>query len=548
MSKLFKGSSLVLAFTLSLSLLAGCGGAKTSSENVMAKTSAEPTKPAVQEAYVLDLLYGMDPSRPINYEKDILMKEMEEKLNVKIKSERVDVQQYGQKLGLRIASGSTPDIVIFTGQTGVTLDDYKRYAAQNIFADLTSLINSKDTPNLVKELPGDLLDKAKVKGKVYGVPYNSGPGAGFRFNVMYRKDMLDAIGGKPAKTLDEYYGLLKKIKEAKSDVIPLGAFGSLGEARFASNSFDHIIGAFSVQPGYFYVENNEIKAYDINPKMKDALAYVKKLYSEGLIDKEWVTMKEPNLKEKYVAGKMFSDISWWTNPNNYDKEIEIFELKKAGKNAEADALAKENLENKPFKYISLGHVPVGSDGKNVAGFGSEFSAVRAISAKTKDVKRVLSLFEKSCEPDVNLYACWGKEGRDYNIKDGKLDTTPQGTADPKTNLWPDGYCRSFGDLAFAPNIKGQPKYREGLTLRKAEGLNNSFSTPGQISDISAFLASDTKAAKFKELCTLRDTTWTQIITGGDINKFDEFVSKWQAQGGDAILKELTVSYKDQMGK
>lgn len=544
MRKALRALSLTMSVVTIVGLLGACGTKKQADAGTTPSTSAAPT---TAEPYTLSLLWGNDPTKPLTYEKDILAKEMEAKLNIKLKLEYCDNQQYGQKLSLAIASGSTPDVVGFTGQASVTLDDYKRYASQNIFADLTSLINEKDTPNLNKELSQDLRDKAKVKGKLYGVPYNSGPGAGFRFNVMYRKDYLDAMGAKPAKTLDEYYSLLKKVKETKPDVIPLGAFGSLGEQRFAANSFDMVFGAYSVQPGYFYVENDSVKSYDINPKMKDALAYLKKMYAEGLIDKEWATMKEQNLKEKYVAGKIFSDLSWWTNPYIYDKEIEIFELKKAGK-LPADGTITENLENTPFKYISFAQVPTGADGKNVAGFGSEFNAIRAISAKTKDVKRVLQLFDLGCTLDVNMYANWGKEGRDYNIKDGKLDASVQGTADAKTGIWPDGYMRSLTYLSFAPNIKGIPRYMESLTLRRADPLKSSLGTPGQISDASAFLNSDSKNAKFKNLCTLRDSTWSQIILGGDISLFDDFVTKWKAQGGDDILKELTADYKDKMGK
>lgn len=495
--------------------------------------------------YELNLLSGTDPSRPINPEKDILTQEMEKILNVKVSIEYIDVQQYAQKLSLRIASGNIPDIVAFTGVSGVTLDDYKKYAGQNILADITSLLNEVDTPNLWKALPGELIEKAKVKGKVYGIPYNTGPGAGYRWNVLYRKDILEQINAKPAQTLNEYRILLKRIKNEKSGVIPLGAFGSLGEQRFAGNTFDHIIGAFGVQPGYFYLENDEIKAYDVHPRMKEAIDYLKKIYNEGLIDKEWATMKEPNLREKFISGKVFSTLSWWTNANLYDKDIEVYELRKLGKIDEAESLSAQSLEMEKFKYVTLAHVLTGSDDKNIAGFGSEFFAIRGVSTRTKDVKRVLSIFDKACIPEINLYANWGMEGRDYEIKNGKLDSSLQGQTDSKINLWSDGYSRDFGGLSLAPNILGVPRYMEALPLRRAEGLSCALNTPGQISDAAVFLESETKITRIKEIYTMRDIYWTQIILGSDISKFDEFVEKWKAEGGEQILKELNASYRKQ---
>lgn len=546
MSKLKKALSSVLAVTLAITMFSACGKKEPEiQEPISTATTTTTTNVAAEEPYEIDWLAAMGTNAPVNPEKDLSLKDAEEALNVKFKIEVVDVQQYGQKLGLRIASGSVPDIIRI--EKGLSLDDYRKYAGQGIFADLTTLINEKDTPNLLKSIEQGVLDKAKVKGQIYGIPYNTGPGAGYRFVAMYRKDYLDSIGAKPATTLDEYYNQLKKIKETKQDVIPLGAFSSsLGEQRFANNSFDHIIGAFGVTPGYFYMNGDAVEQYDISPKMKEALAFLQKMYAEGLIDREFATLKEPNLKEKFVAGKVFSDISWWTNPSLYDKEIEIFELKKQGK-LDKDGTIKDDMDGTEFKYIDFGQVLLGSDGKAVAGFGSEFSTLTCISANTKDVKRLLSIIDIACTEETNMLLNWGKKDRDYIIKDGKMDGSIKGGVDPITNLFADGFHRSVG-FSMAPNIKGVPRYMDSLKLRRSSTIQTSLGTPGQISDAAAFLVSDTKTAKFKELCTIRDTVFTQIIMGADLSKFDEFVTKWKAQGGDDILKELTQSYKEQMGK
>lgn len=539
--KLLKAFSSALAITMAVTMFSACSTKKAEPQ----QTPSPAATTTAEKPYEIDWLAPMGTNAPVDPAKDLSLKDAEEALNVKFKIEMVDVQQYGQKLGLRIASGSVPDIVRI--EKGLSLDDYRKYVTQGVFADITTMVSQKDTPNILKSIDQSVLDKSKVKGKIYGIPYNTGPGAGYRFVTMYRKDYLDSIGAKPAKTLDEYYSQLKKIKETKPDVIPLGAFSSsLGEQRYANNSFDHVIGAFGVTPGYFYMNGDKVDQYDISPKMKEALAYLQKMYKEGLIDKEFATLKEPNLKEKYVAGKVFSDISWWTNPSLYDKEIEIFELKKQGK-LDKDGTIKEDLDGTPFKYIDFGQVLLGSDGKAVAGFGSEFGTITCISAKTKDVKRVLSIIDKACTEEVNMLLNWGKKDRDYVIKDGKMDGSIKGGVDPKTNLYADGFHRSVG-FSLAPNIKGVPRYMDSLQLRRSSPIQASLGTPGQIADAAAFLVSDTKTTKFKELCTLRDTVFTQIIMGADIGKFDEFVTKWKAQGGDDILKELTQSYKEQMGK
>ncbi|MBJ9989145.1 hypothetical protein [Paenibacillus sp. S28] len=62
------------------------------------------------------------------------------------------------------------------------------------------------------------------------------------------------------------------------------------------------------------------------------------------------------------------------------------------------------------------------------------------------------------------------------------------------------------------------------------------------------LDSPTKIAKQSELDILRDSVFTQIIMGGDINKFDDFIKKWRPQGGDQILSELEASIQKKAGK
>ncbi|OZB96801.1 hypothetical protein CJP46_13200 [Paenibacillus sp. XY044] len=65
---------------------------------------------------------------------------------------------------------------------------------------------------------------------------------------------------------------------------------------------------------------------------------------------------------------------------------------------------------------------------------------------------------------------------------------------------------------------------------------------------SNYLDSPTKFAKQTELNMLRDSVFTQIIMGGDINKFDDFIKKWRPQSGDQILSELEAPFQKRAGK
>ncbi|RED64840.1 extracellular solute-binding protein [Cohnella lupini] len=532
--------------------LAGCSSGNNAENasgtaSAPATTSASPSEsaspsasPESAEPYELNWLKAQDISVPYDPDNDVVKQAIEQKLNIKINAEMVDVQQYKTKLNLKMSSGDIPDVVRID-----FADDFQKYAPLGAFVDLTDLINEQDTPNIMREVPKEVFEQAKVNGKIYGIPYQGGPGSGYRWNLVMRQDYLDEVGATAPKTLDEYYNLLKKIKAEKPDVIPLGGYtAQIGEVKFANNSFDNIFGAFGVTPGYFNQTDGKFSSFDIDPRMKEALLFLQKMYGEGLIDKEFATIKEEQLRAKLFGGKLFSWMGWWSTPNDYDTQVEANELIKAKKLGAGEKLPDQS--KLPFKYLSLNGSLVGPDGMAVAPQGAPFGQITAISAKTKDPKRVLAIIEESLSLENQMLTVWGIEGEDYLIEGDKM-TVVTDLLDPKTRLDKNGKFRSIQSYTFAPGLNGWPRYLESLPLRAAEPLDVAINNPFQITDAANYLESPTKIAKLVELNTMRDSTFTQIIMGADIGKFDEFVEKWKSQGGTQILSELEASFKKKAG-
>ncbi|NWL87782.1 MULTISPECIES: extracellular solute-binding protein [unclassified Paenibacillus] len=528
--------AVVLAGTVALT---GCGSSGEPSASPSSSPSEGKETNAADQPYKLNWLKGQDISKPYDYSKDVVKQAIEKKLNIEIIPEMVDVQQYKTKLNLKMTSGDIPDVVRID-----FADDFQKYAQQGAFVDLTDLINETDTPNIVKEVPADVFEQAMVNGKLYGIPYQGGPGAGYRWDLVMRTDLL---GSTPAPTtLDDYYNLLKKIKAEHPDVIPLGGYNAeVGQQKYANNSFDHIFGAFGVTPGFFTEADGKFSNYDIDPKMREALLYLQKMYSEGLIDKEFATIKEEQLRTKLYSGKLFSWMGWWSTANDYDTQIETNLLKQSGELASDGSLPDQS--NLPFKYLTLTGSLVGADGTAVAPAGAPFNQMTAISVKTKDPARVLQIIEDSLSPENQMLTVWGIEGEDYKIENGKMSVVTD-LVDPKTMQDKDGNFRSIQSYLFAPGLKGWPRYLESLPLRHSQALDVAITNKYQITDASNFLDSPTKIAKLVELNTMRDSVFTQIIMGGDIKKFDEFVEKWKSQGGSQILSELEASFKKKQGK
>ncbi|WP_391571390.1 extracellular solute-binding protein [Cohnella sp.] len=512
-----------------------------SASSVSSPSASASEMPQAEEPYELKWLKAQDISKPYDPAQDVVKQAIEEKLNIKIIPEMVDVQQYKTKLNLKMAGGDIPDVVRID-----FADDFQKYAQQGAFVDLTDLINETDTPNIMREVSAEAFEQAKVNGKIYGIPYQGGPGAGYRWDLVMRTDYLKEIGAETPKTLDEYYNVLKQIKAKYPDVIPLGGYtAQIGDVKYANNSFDNIFGAFSVTPGFFTEKDGKFSNYDIEPQMREALLFLQQMYKEGLIDKEFATIKEEQLRTKLYSGKLFSWMGWWSTPGGYDTQIETNMLIKSG-DLKADGTLPDQ-SNEPYKYLTLTDSLVGPDGNAVAPAGAPFSQMNAISVKTKDPKKVLAIIEESLSPENQMLTVWGIEGEDYKVENGTMKAVTD-LVDPTTMKDPDGHFRGIQSYLFAPGLNGWPRYLESLPLRFAESLGTAINNKYQIRDASNYLESPTKIAKLVELNTMRDSVFTQIIMGGDIKKFDDFVEKWKSQGGSQILSELEASFKVKSGK
>ncbi len=512
-----------------------------SASSVSSPSASASETPQAEEPYELKWLKAQDISKPYDPAQDVVKQAIEEKLNIKIIPEMVDVQQYKTKLNLKMAGGDIPDVVRID-----FADDFQKYAQQGAFVDLTDLINETDTPNIMREVSAEAFEQAKVNGKIYGIPYQGGPGAGYRWDLVMRTDYLKEIGAETPKTLDEYYNVLKQIKAKYPDVIPLGGYtAQIGDVKYANNSFDNIFGAFSVTPGFFTEKDGKFSNYDIEPQMREALLFLQQMYKEGLIDKEFATIKEEQLRTKLYSGKLFSWMGWWSTPGGYDTQIETNMLIKSG-DLKADGTLPDQ-SNEPYKYLTLTDSLVGPDGNAVAPAGAPFSQMNAISVKTKDPKKVLAIIEESLSPENQMLTVWGIEGEDYKVENGTMKAVTD-LVDPTTMKDPDGHFRGIQSYLFAPGLNGWPRYLESLPLRFAESLGTAINNKYQIRDASNYLESPTKIAKLVELNTMRDSVFTQIIMGGDIKKFDDFAEKWKSQGGSQILSELEASFKVKSGK
>ena len=323
---------------------------------------------------------------------------LKEKLNIQNTNlfEANDGDDYEQKVSMAIVSGEIPDIM------GVgDYDTLKQLYENDLIADLTEVYEncaSDKIKEIYDSYDGVCLETATFDGKLMGLPTTEiSPGPGI---LWLRKDWMDKCNLEEPKTMEDIYNILKQFLVQDP--------GGNGEGQTTGLVIDPIIAG---NPGGSYMPNSIFTLYgaypkqwvdggsgnavygSVQPEMKDALEQLSKMYSEGLIDKQFVTRTGDDRKGLLNSGKSGAFFgNWW------------------GAWEVADSMSL-NKEAEWVPYIC----PVGSDGKVTMFSGnpnSSYVVVRKEFEHPELVMKIASMqfdYSRYQEKDEEAY----KELTDY---------------------------------------------------------------------------------------------------------------------------------------
>lgn len=229
--------------------------------------------------------------------KDMLTWQEYEKLsNVKVEWIMVENQGYSEKRNLALATGDLPDAFL-KGNFGEL--DLLKYGQQGTFIPLNDLIENH-APNLKRILederdyPGVREAYTMADGNIYSIGYimhkDLDP-VRYSPKLFMNRKWLDALGKDMPTTTDEFYDVLKSFKlgdpnkNGSEDEIPLWSSNiplSILKGAWGLNNRGLRVANVDMDPA----EEGKLRFVPIDPKYKDMLEYINKLYSEDLIDEE----------------------------------------------------------------------------------------------------------------------------------------------------------------------------------------------------------------------------------------------------------------------
>ncbi len=428
------------------------------------------------------------PSDPISVKRIGLLEEAMKESGIDVELELVEVPQggYADKLSLMLFSGKIPDIIYFQGGD-------RKIADQGVLLDLKDYVKSS------KIMQQAMYEHNKKRVENYPYLMRAAP---VRSKApLIRADWLAKLDVSAPETIDDYYNFFKILADSdldgngKKDTYAITTDGTTLEL---DNIFDQ---AFGVNATWLKDENGQWVHRNVSAQEKEKLAFYRKLYTEGLLDPEYITTKWDIKEQKFYTGRAA------VIGGTVGKVVDIYESKMIqthGSDAKLVVLKPAKSEKgQGFKSINVA--------KEDRGF--------AVSAISKNPDIAFKVLEFIATPEGQMIDRLGFEGEHYT-KDGDNYALTE-----KAGTWFENFYIVHPKAWNAPvKLMGDTAIK---SLELAEELyveDNSFIIPEELA-----IKTDTLNSLYK------DISWKIISGKADMNSFEDYVEDWYKQGG----KELT---------
>ncbi len=518
-----KTITLLMAGTMAISTMTGCGAKENLTETT--QTSAVSQSPGTNEESgegekIVDLEVWNTNIGFLEVKKDgplyNLYKDM---FGVGIIQPYVEWNggtTYQEQLNLKIAAGEMPDM--FLPVNGMEVD----LAKNGALLDLTDILPEK-APHLWESIPQESWDVIRSydpsgEGRIYMIP------TVIDYPLMcglIRQDWLDKLGLSIPETQEEFVEVLRAFKNqdpngnGQTDEVPTGG---RQEARW----MDHLFAMYGIAiwEGYpqWDVYDGEMTYAGVTPNMKDALLFIRGLYEEGLIDAETLLNDKAGWEGKINSDRVGVYYHW--AQSSYEYATTMF----------------NSIGVKP-EWVVL--PPVSAAGYK--GFYTEkkVKGIQWVIKNTTDQEKIdacMKVLDAYGNPDLREQFFLGVVGEHSAMVDGKLKRLPDDKKTMENLVFQPGNDISTvesivallesvksEDIAWAfdqsiANVKSMPQYGKIIA---GDGIPNS------VYDGYPDIMNRTLYVEYA----------SKIITGEyPIDKFDEFVDKWYASGGEAVTR------------
>lgn len=421
------------------------------------------------------------------------------------------------KSKLNVMMTSTPPDLIFTGDRNTFLNYYN----EGMLLPLDEYVPEDFFPEDVEAVA----EVGVLDGQRYAIA-TPGNQSGSTTIWMYNKELLDAANIEVPETitLDDFTSILYAVKEAYPDKVPLGAAGN-GSVGGKLNGLEFIYGAFGIADPYRVTEDGALEYAYTSDDMEECMAYLGKLYADGILDKEYLVTTKDTLTTKIANDNVVTLGAAW------------YDYTGAYRNLMADDEGAGPLTK--WGQCSIIHGDKATSGQTQ---GSRTQFYCMVSYACKDPQAAMDVVRVMCSDDFYRTAMYGEEGVDYIYNDeGKRVRTDsvigKAFAQAGAQFYVYYYIKETKDLRI--DRMGMSQSEERLAnsqhaFYNAKEVENPLEIMPNIPEYTEYNAGlgDLAATYFVKF----------VMDEAPITDFAKYRSEYDAMGGTELLDALNEWY------
>lgn len=540
---------------LMIFIQAGCTSKSTTSEpsdidfaEQMKEASTTPYgKYPELVTYTLGKLTGSNNSNMPEgdtYEDNAYTRFLRDFLNIQNKDvfEEAD-EQYDSSVSMAIQSGNIPDIMIVSD-----IDDVNMLVEYDMIEDLTQAYNNCMSERIKEIYAGygdSINDLITFDGKIMAIPetnIDDGPNL-----IWLRKDWMDKLGLAAPKNLSDVEYIIKQFIEkdpgenGPGNTVGLVCDPSLcGECGYSSEYLlDIVFAAYGAFPKQ-WIEDKDGKAVygSIQPEAKNALAHINEMYETGILDNNFLLRTSSNIIELVVKGRCGSFFGPWWAPNN-----PLMEAVSTDPEADWQPYLIETDDDGSTSYHS--HQPSYKYVVVRKGYEHPEVACKIVSVlfdyvryEEKDNDNFKKYYQNNVDPTARPLAINVDYSDALSICYSEIIDVLNGTKDEsELPILEKSYYESCKSYLDDPDNATAEQWAAYMSRIKAcEIISNA-----SLREVPSLFFSETSTMQsdWWKLEELENKTYLRIVTGElPVDEFDNFVSKWNENGGSLITREV----------
>jgi len=391
---------------------------------------------------------------------------LKEKTNVSFEFVPAPLSDFNTVRTTLVTGGEAPDIL--TRFYGNQETEFVSSGALLPISDYVHLMPNYSHRVEAWKMQPELATHIQADGKYYVLP-GMHEEKRFEYGFAVRSDLLRKYNLDIPRTLDEFYEMLKTLKQECEGVegcYPLSdRFNQSPPDRPGGNLIRAVAAGFGVAGGWDYDTvsyNFDTKRYELTAATdgyRKALEYLNKLINEGLLDPESLTQQDDQARQKLAQGKSFVISS---NPQTIVNDY------------------RNDIADIPGAEMALIPVLTGPFGNRLLPGGGRLENGVAFPARVKDMPTFVALLQfvdwLFYSEEGQEFAKWGLEGETYT-KD----------ADGKRTLNPDITMLGFNPGAPKHLQRDYGVYNGAFVYGGTKDLMHSFYSEEEAEYISAAL-------------------------------------------------------------